>query len=343
MNGAAIRALQVACALALLGLGALVAWEARALPIAEIGVLTLIAVGLCGLAVSELAEPPPPDTQPPRATARDAAFDAALDRAVGQIRDYLSYNHAYNDRLSGLNDGLLRLSARADVQEVVVTLIGANKEMHGRIASLSRELEASREQIASLRGNISEIGKLAMIDSLTEIGNRRFFDHAIVDEIERARLTGRELCLAIADIDRFKSVNDRFGHLVGDHLLRMFAGLLAKNVRGKGIASRFGGEEFTLLYPGTSLAEAERLVESIRRDLLAKRWVVGVNEERLGAITASFGVARLMAGETAEALIRRADSNLLRAKNSGRNRVVTDDSGAGESNRRVMHGEILTG
>ena len=166
-----------------------------------------------------------------------------------------------------------------------------------------------------------------MIDSLTELGNRRFFDQALRNEIARARADGADLCLAIADIDRFKSVNDRFGHVVGDHLLRLFADLLGQHIRGKGLAARYGGEEFALLFPNAGLDAATAALEKIRREPESKRWVVGAKEDRLGTITASFGLARLGPDETAEAFLARADAKLFEAKSAGRNRVVVERIG----------------
>jgi diguanylate cyclase len=181
-----------------------------------------------------------------------------------------------------------------------------------------------------------EVGKIAMIDALTGLGNRRFFDQTLQKEIERARETGAGLCLAMADLDRFKTVNDRFGHLVGDHLLKLFAGVLTTNLRGPDVPARYGGEEFALLFPGASLDDALRVVEKTRRDLESKRWVVGPKEEWLGAVTASFGIARLAFDEAAESFVQRADAKLFEAKAAGRNRVVVDRPDQNRSRATVL-------
>jgi diguanylate cyclase len=100
---------------------------------------------------------------------------------------------------------------------------------------------------------------------------------------------------------------------------------MAKAAKGRAKAARYGGEEFALLLPGVPFPEARRIVETIRRELEAKRWVLGPSEQPLGVITASFGLAKLAPGENAENFIRRADSRLMRAKTLGRNRLVADD------------------
>jgi len=208
--------------------------------------------------------------------------------------------------------------------------------MQLKVLSMAKELEASQLQIVSLRNNVLEVGKIAMIDALTGLGNRRFFDQTLQKEIERARETGAGLCLALADLDRFKAVNDRFGHLVGDHLLKLFAGVLTVNLRGQDVPARYGGEEFALLFPGASLDEALRVVEKTRRDLESKRWVVGPKEERLGAVTASFGIARLAFDEAPESFVQRADAKLFEAKAAGRNRVAVDRPDQNPSRAAVL-------
>jgi diguanylate cyclase (GGDEF)-like protein len=160
---------------------------------------------------------------------------------------------------------------------------------------------------------------------VTAIGNRRFFDASFMEEVEKARRLGDHRCLALADIDKFKHVNDRFGHLVGDRLLRLFANILVQNVRGQDKVARFGGEEFALIFPGPRLGEAVTAVERIRLVLESKQWTIEPSGERVGKVTASFGVAKLRADESPNDLLRRVDERLYEAKVQGRNRVVADD------------------
>ena len=257
-------------------------------------------------------------------SALEGEVDGILDGVVSSLHRHISLNHDYQSNLTGLNQGLQQLPSRTEVQDIIIKLMNKNMEMQAKVTDLSKELEASQQQIVSLRNNVTEVGKIALIDSLTELGNRRFFDQSLQTEISKARKEGRNLCLAMADLDRFKSVNDRFGHVVGDHLLRLFADLVASNIRGKGIAARYGGEEFALLFPDSDVESAAGIVDKIRRDLEAKQWVVGAKKDKLGTITASFGVARLASDETPEAFVRRADAKLFEAKSAGRNRVASE-------------------
>ena len=140
--------------------------------------------------------------------------------------------------------------------------------------------------------------------------------------------SGADLCLALADIDRFKAVNDKFGHVVGDHMLKSFAEVLTKGSKGRGKTARYGGEEFALLFAGVPFPEARRIVETLRHELESRRWTVGPNETPLGVVTASFGLAKLAPGESAESFLNRADARLMRAKSLGRNRVIAEDGAA---------------
>jgi diguanylate cyclase len=343
MKRLALRTLQFAIAVAISILGGLIATHSRGDLATEAIVIALIGLSLIGIVSGRLASPASPAASVVQGADKEAArqaqdylVDAALQQIIKLIKEYVVLNSNYNDDLSGLNNKLLQLPSRNDVQDIIVKLISTNLAMQLKVLSMAKELEASQLQIVSLRNNISEVGKIAMIDALTELGNRRFFDQTLQKEIERARETGDGLCLALADLDRFKAVNDRFGHLVGDHLLKLFAGVLTANLRGPDVAARYGGEEFALLFPGASLDEALRVVEKIRRDLESKRWVVGPKEERLGAVTASFGIGRLAFDEASESFVRRVDAKLFEAKTAGRNRVAVDRPGQNSSHATAL-------
>jgi diguanylate cyclase len=343
MKRLALRTLQFAIAVAISILGGLIATHSRGDLATEAIVIALIGLSLIGIVSGRLASPANPAASVVQGADKEAArqgqdhlVDAALQQIIKLIKQYVVLNSNYNDDLSGLNNKLLQLPSRNDVRDVIVKLISTNLAMQLKVLSMAKELEASQLQIVSLQNNISEVGKIAMIDALTELGNRRFFDQTLQKEIERARETGAGLCLALADLDRFKAVNDRFGHLVGDHLLKLFAGVLTANLRGPDVAARYGGEEFALLFPGASLDEALRVVEKIRRDLESKRWVVGPKEERLGAVTASFGIGRLAFDEASESFVRRVDAKLFEAKTAGRNRVAVDRPGQNPSHVTVL-------
>ena len=205
---------------------------------------------------------------------------------------------------------------------MVLTLIEENRKIQTKMDELSASLDKSVNKIEKLRSNLADANDKAMRDSLTGLGNRRFFD----EELDLSLKDADALCLLMCDLDRFKAINDKFGHAVGDMVLKQFAEILAAAARRDDFAARLGGEEFAIVMPGISPIEAARLAEQIRRQLEGKKWMLG-SGAALGKVTASFGVARRRAGDTAADLFKRADAALYRAKSDGRNRVFVDLDG----------------
>ena len=229
--------------------------------------------------------------------------------------------------MAGADRKLSRSDSYDTIHEIVLTLINDNRAMQNKVNILSEKLEHSRFQIMRLRSSLTKAEEISNRDGLTALSNRRFFDNALAEEVARARDVGDELCIALADIDHFKGINDKFGHVAGDMVLKLFAELLMMSIKSEDIAARFGGEEFAILFPDTPLEEASATVNQIRKQLEGKRWMVAASGERIGAVTASFGVARFDGAESAEDLLRRADAKLYEAKESGRNRVLVDFAG----------------
>jgi len=171
-----------------------------------------------------------------------------------------------------------------------------------------------------LRTN-SELERLAITDPVTGLTNHRFFQEYLRTEIERSQRHRRCLALIFCDIDHFKEVNDQFGHPFGDRLLAEISRRLAQQVRTIDSVSRYGGEEFALVLPDTSLLDAEQMAERIRISIANTR-LTGPHGEPL-SITLSFGVASYPDSATsADTLIEKADRALYRAKGQGRNATV---------------------
>lgn len=161
----------------------------------------------------------------------------------------------------------------------------------------------------------TELEHLATRDSLTNTLTRRYMDEACAIELERCQRTGQSLAFLIMDLDRFKAINDTYGHQVGDRVLVEFAAKVQRQLRRKELLGRFGGEEFVLVLPHTDLAAALQVAERIRAAC-----VPGENEV---GCTVSIGVtASLPEGDSLDKLLSRADAALYEAKNAGRNRVV---------------------
>ncbi|HVY42108.1 MAG TPA: PleD family two-component system response regulator [Hyphomicrobiaceae bacterium] len=203
----------------------------------------------------------------------------------------------------GVNDYLVRPIDRA--------------EMLARVRTQIRR----KRQVDILRVNLERSVELAIIDPLTGLHNRRYFEEHLKTLAARALDLRQPLSLLIADIDHFKSINDRHGHDVGDVVLREFALRFRGNTRGIDLTCRFGGEEFVCVMPDTDLAGAAHVAERLRIGVASEAFRVGPTTEV--CITVSIGLAALgSADDTAEALFRRADQALYAAKHEGRNRVA---------------------
>jgi two-component system cell cycle response regulator len=167
-----------------------------------------------------------------------------------------------------------------------------------------------------------EIYRMTIVDGLTQAHNRRFFFESLDREISRARRYHRPLGLVMLDIDHFSKVNNTFGHLAGDYVLREISNLVRARIRRDEIFARYGGEEFGIILPETDLRGTHHVAESIRAIISAHPFVF---EREQIAVTASLGVAELDdAISTPEAFIQLADERLYRAKHGGRNRVVAE-------------------
>lgn len=163
-----------------------------------------------------------------------------------------------------------------------------------------------------------EIHRLAVTDGLTQIANKRYLTDFLEREIARATRHARPLSLALLDVDHFKKLNDRCGHLFGDRVLQGIAASIARQVRRDELVARYGGEEFAVVLPETSLEEATAFADRIRSAVEAEPFD---HEGSCVHATVSIGVAALRADETMASLIGRADAAMYRAKNEGRNRV----------------------
>jgi len=166
----------------------------------------------------------------------------------------------------------------------------------------------------------------ALTDALTGIANRRLFEHRLQEEIIRRERHGHPLSCILADVDRFKDINDRHGHGVGDRVLRDVAGVLARNLRAGDVLARYGGEEFCLLLPTTPVAVAAAIAERMREGVAALTFA-DLSAEAL-RVTVSAGLACLegkfkpAAPNIGAWLVEQADAALYRAKQSGRNKVI---------------------
>ena len=206
----------------------------------------------------------------------------------------------------GVNDYLMRPVERSELVARVRT-------------QLRRKRYADR-----LRHSLQLSLEMAITDQLTGLFNRRYMARHLNTLISNAGATGKQVSFLMLDIDFFKAINDAHGHDVGDEVLREFASRVSHNVRGIDLACRYGGEEFVVVMPDTDMTFAYMVAERLRQSVADIPFKIGVPPGQI-TVTISIGVtASEGTGDTAEALLRRADQALYRAKRDGRNRVVAD-------------------
>ena len=191
-----------------------------------------------------------------------------------------------------------------------VKLIGELKELN---ANLETKVE---DRTSELREAMRKLEILATTDQLTGAFNRRKCEEILVHEVERFNRYDRTFSIVIFDIDHFKKVNDVYGHLVGDIVLKEIAGLIREKSRANDYLVRWGGEEFLILLPEIELSSAKTMAENIRVSIATHRF------PEVEKITVSLGVTEFRSGDTTDRLLVRADEALYRAKNGGRNKVV---------------------
>lgn len=185
----------------------------------------------------------------------------------------------------------------------------------------ARPLESVADICATAIQNahyVDRVRHLANIDGLTGIFNRRYFEKQIADELERSRRYDTELTVMMVDIDHFKRLNDEFGHLLGDEVLRQVSSIFSQQLRKNDVVCRYGGEEFAILLPQTSCQQAMAVAEKLRRVVEAWQFP-GVPRP----VTISAGIASCPAhGSTRDDVVKAADAALYTAKQAGRNRVL---------------------
>lgn len=171
--------------------------------------------------------------------------------------------------------------------------------------------------ISHEKSEMEKLTRLAFFDALTGIYNRRKFNELLLLEYKRAKRYNRHLCALFFDIDHFKRINDRFGHDIGDAVLKELSALVKAHVRETDCFARWGGEEFIVLLPETTVENAASIAEHIRSE------VGGHSFPKVGNVTISIGITSLKGRERSDTFIKRLDNALYQAKREGRNRTLT--------------------
>jgi diguanylate cyclase len=254
-------------------------------------------------------------------------FDAnsQLHSVMDSAKQFLTTAIADNrSQIRSMSDVADRSEAGVDPKMLVKNLVNELEKATTRATNLEANFVEKTRELDHIRDSLTKSEERAKTDTLTGLPNRRaleeFFRAAQIAAMEKDIPLG----VLMIDIDHFKSVNDNFGHGVGDQVLRLIAKVLRESVREIDLPARFGGEELIAVLPGAELATCWAVAERIRRSISECRITRRSTGEDLPHVTVSIGVGQFRLGESMSELIERCDRALYLAKRTGRNRVVTE-------------------
>ena len=249
---------------------------------------------------------------------------AEVDDLLGAVNRLSDGTSQYSKTLSGAQAALNSANNAETIRQIVERLASSTRAAEQNNQALQDKLSSARNEINLLQSNLEQVRAESLMDPLTTLSNRKHYDSCITREVRNAIANKQPLSLLITDIDHFKRFNDNFGHLTGDQVLRLVALAVKNNVKGQDIACRYGGEEFVVILPDTSLRSATTVADHVRRAVMSKELIKRSTGENLGRITISVGVAEFRPGDTHQSFYDRADKCLYMAKRNGRNMVVNE-------------------
>ena len=234
---------------------------------------------------------------------------------VNDLGAYRSRINALAQRIRGTND----VSAIIDMLNQALAETRRLRSKDHALAAAERKVAEATRSIEAMRDELEQVKAMLHQDPLTGTLNRRGIDEAFRQEASRCDRHDVRLCVAIIDLDNFKSINDTLGHQSGDNVLVHIAEVVRATLRPTDRIGRFGGEEFLILLPETELSESAGVLARIKRELAAKPLI---EKDQPLKITFSGGIAERAEREPLEALLARADAALYQAKRAGKNRVT---------------------
>jgi diguanylate cyclase len=211
-----------------------------------------------------------------------------------------------------------------DPKSLVAALMSELAQAAARASELETNLTETSRELDTIRESLTEAERLARTDTLTGLANRRALDDFLAASQLAALEKNQPLSVLLIDLDHFRKFNDKFGHGLGDQLLRLMANALRERVRGDDLPARYGGDELIAVLPGAKLADCEAVAELIRKSVSECRITRRSTGDVLPGITVSIGVAQFRPGESTAELVERCDRAVSLAKRIGRNRVVTE-------------------
>ena len=251
-------------------------------------------------------------------------IETAMTGVLGTLGNAGEGVRHFGEALDHTAKDLMANNPLESVRAIIMQVMDETSMMIERSNVLERQLSATTEEIGALRKQVEDASREAQTDALTGIGNRKSFDLQLKRCMQEAMEQGTDLCLLLMDIDHFKNFNDAYGHQFGDLVLKLVSRSMVEGIKGRDQAARYGGAEFAILLPDTDVDDAAIVAEHLRETIGNKTIVNRDTKQNFGVVTISVGVSAYRLGEPPYVFIERADAALYRAKQNGRNRVVTE-------------------
>jgi len=243
-----------------------------------------------------------------------ASMQRDLACSGGKLSGYMEKLNEFSAILNGSPSPLAMMAEVRKVVEATRETENSQRHFTTLISQLSSELDSLRKELAQAKEE-------SLKDCLTGISNRKAFDITLEETIATARREKSQFSVLIADIDNFKRVNDHYGHLIGDKVLRFVATAIKRCVKGKDLVARFGGEEFAIILCNTDITGAHTVAEQIREAVFSGT-IKDINSKKIfDRVSISLGISQFDEFDYPEDILQRADQALYLAKERGRNRV----------------------
>lgn len=262
-------------------------------------------------------------------------FKAEITKIMTILKDAGKDTSSHAGSLTSHIEKLSDFEGSEALKDIIKLVVQDMDNISEQTQKLEKQLEESTDKIDGLKSNLENARIEGRTDALTNIGNRKYFDEKLLGLIETANENKEGFCLIISDIDFFKKFNDTFGHQIGDQVLKVVAHVLKTATSTAGTPYRYGGEEFVILVPNSSLDEATKLAHQIKLAISTKSIKNKNTGQDFGKITMSFGVAQFTKNEIPASIIQRADAALYLAKENGRNRVQIETDLKEEPSKQV--------
>jgi diguanylate cyclase len=230
----------------------------------------------------------------------------------------------YGSELSAYSDELLESLEAGKIRDVVKGLVSETAKMAKSSMTLQSKLEQATDDVNALRKRLDQLEHESLTDPLTGLRNRKALERQLASCFAAYAREGSPFCLIMLDIDHFKSFNDKYGHHIGDAVLRIVSATLSDSSKKSAMPHRYGGEEFSVVLPNTALSTGIEIAEQYRAAVESKRLKVAKTSEHIEPITISLGVSEVRPDDNDETLLQRADRAMYHAKDAGRNAVKSE-------------------